>query len=265
MSKKKSKKSKNEKPKNLNWNPCHYGNQQIIKAPFKMFGGGWSRGMQITQDMVVIDCADVAGSGKIEFFNMTTPPELEDRYTTGAQIIRIAWPDGGIPAVGYKFWYGLVDYLERVQKPVLACCMGGHGRTGTALAIICAIMGLNGKQDIGKWVRKRLCKNAIETDEQVMYIEWITGQKTEINGSWELPMKGGKKSSGFYGHGSAQNYDQQKVFGYFQQGDEWIPVTEDNYGSNDPYAGYTATEIDALNELEDADDDDDAFLPVGMR
>jgi hypothetical protein len=149
-----------------------------------LYGAGWSRGFHTVKGSIILDLADVVKEPKVMFWNMEVPEELNDRYATNCKVIRIEWVDGGVPTLSPLFWHKLADFLERENKPVIVCCMGGHGRTGTALAILAGIYRLNGNADIGEWIRSRHCANAIETTPQVAYVEEVTGLRTVIQGSW---------------------------------------------------------------------------------
>jgi len=98
----------------------------------------------------------------------------------------IDWPDQGMPILPVAWWNGLVQWLFEFNGSVAFHCFGGHGRTGTALAIIAALAGLLPKAEIEKkkkknscpvlWIRERYCKEAVESDEQLDYIQAITNR-----------------------------------------------------------------------------------------
>lgn len=206
--------------------PCHYGNVLVSDTPFPLYGAGWSRGFHTVKDAIVIDLADVIHEPKVMFWNMEIPSTLRDRYATDAQVIRITWADGGIPSIAPSFWYKLVDYLVEQNKTVIIACMGGHGRTGTALALIAGILRLHGDADIGEWVRAHHCKEAIETYAQVDYIADVLGEETAIIPSWAYELNTWKnwKSANVYKDkkGTCTSHpstDEQKVFGWFDKND----------------------------------------------
>jgi protein-tyrosine phosphatase len=49
-------------------------------------------------------------------------------------------------------------------------CLGGHGRTGTALACLAVLTGTPPDEAVG-WVRQQYCDNAVETDAQRTFVE----------------------------------------------------------------------------------------------
>jgi hypothetical protein len=259
-----------------------------------MFGAGWSRGFHKVKDSIVIDLADVIIEPKVTFWNMIVPEELNDRYSPDCQVIRIQWDDGGTPKLAPLFWYKLADYLEQQKKTVIVACMGGHGRTGTALAILAGIYRLHGTADIGEWVRARHCHHAIETYGQVDYIEEVLGEKTQVVPSWAHEINVWKKyrKSTKYGTGSAGYYidgdckwaktctfadcgscseydmiepkhplqtDHQKVFGYFDKQD----VYHTGYPPDDAEVLCTVGQDDDGNDVFEYiyDKDSDGFLP----
>ncbi len=89
-------------------------------------------------------------------------------------IIKIHLRDGGAPDLPSAFWYDLVSSLREENKDVIVCCIGGHGRTGLVLSILAYFMCEDAKKDPIAFIRKNYCKEAVETAEQVKYIEEIT-------------------------------------------------------------------------------------------
>lgn len=86
----------------------------------------------------------------------------------------IPWEDRGTPPVQAGFWPYLLHLLPAGH--VVCCCLGGHGRTGTALAAL-AIAGLrmDAKAAI-EHVRSRYCPQAIESKVQEDYLYRLARQ-----------------------------------------------------------------------------------------
>jgi len=85
--------------------------------------------------------------------------------------VRISWADMSVPALSRDDWRVIADHLARPQRPVHVACLGGHGRTGTALAILLAIWGcIPPSDDPVAWVRAHYCDKAIETEVQTAYV-----------------------------------------------------------------------------------------------
>lgn len=105
----------------------------------------------------------------------------------------ITWDDFGIPSA-YEAAFDAIEYaydLAEAGKLVEVGCMGGHGRTGTILACMAVLDGLDHKDAIA-FIRSRFCKDAIETAEQEWYVEWfechltdsVPSEKPKGNADW---------------------------------------------------------------------------------
>ena len=104
-------------------------------------------------------------------------PEMLTDYNT-CPTLDLVWDDFGTPEVDPDWWYELVDFFkEKMNGHVAIYCYGGHGRTGTALAILAAIGGVVPQGDPVAWVRKNYCQKAVESAPQVRYIKYVTGRQ----------------------------------------------------------------------------------------
>ena len=194
--------------------PCHEGNVKVFTlGKLTMHGGGSSKGCKFYSNWLIIDLADnfepiatVTGVKMPSFLAAIT----EKR-------IKIDWRDMGTPYMTQAMWLALVADLKALGKQdVLVCCMGGHGRTGTALAILSALM-LGEKEPI-KFVRRVYCEEAVETEKQVKYVEEITGLTLNDKSSkGALSYAGGyttNSSSGYVGYPSGSytttTFDKEK-------------------------------------------------------
>lgn len=102
-------------------------------------------------------------------------PELKkwEDYHCSYKEIRIDWPDYGVTYLPRLFWEELIAYLQKNKKKMLVFCLGGHGRTGTAVACMMVVgLGYTDKQAIN-WVRRHYCSSAIESIAQENYIKAI--------------------------------------------------------------------------------------------
>jgi hypothetical protein len=81
------------------------------------------------------------------------------------------WPDGGVPVAPAKVAGALGTVLSRSRggEKVEIGCLGGHGRTGTALACLAVICGSAPGQAVD-WVRANYCASAVETAEQESFV-----------------------------------------------------------------------------------------------
>lgn len=103
------------------------------------------------------------------------PPHLADWKPV--PVLSVDWPDGSVPPMDAQWWDTLFQALHDIQGDVVIYCQGGHGRTGTALSILAAKAGYMKKGCPVAWVRKRYCKNSVETTSQMKYIHAMSGVK----------------------------------------------------------------------------------------
>ncbi len=83
----------------------------------------------------------------------------------------LAWPDFGIPEDTSSVMAPLRSLLERARsgQRVEIGCLGGHGRTGTALSCLAVLCGHPPSDAVG-WVRSTYCPQAVETPEQEAFV-----------------------------------------------------------------------------------------------
>jgi protein-tyrosine phosphatase len=81
------------------------------------------------------------------------------------------WPDYSVPADPDALRSALVDLLDRARTgaAVEVGCLGGHGRTGTALACLAVLTGAPASEAVA-WVRANYCEKAVETDDQARFV-----------------------------------------------------------------------------------------------
>jgi protein-tyrosine phosphatase len=81
------------------------------------------------------------------------------------------WPDFGVPADPALVLVALRSVLDRARagEQVEVGCVGGHGRTGTALACLAVLAG-HPATDAVAWVRASYCQKAVETAAQEAFI-----------------------------------------------------------------------------------------------
>lgn len=107
--------------------------------------------------------------------------------------INLDWPDRGVVDLPAEFWkdfhkmlvkQGAVRIKEAQEKNnkinpirVVVFCIGGHGRTGTAVAsMLVSFFDYKAKAAI-KWVRTNLCEDCIETVGQEDYVFDMAGEE----------------------------------------------------------------------------------------
>ena len=81
------------------------------------------------------------------------------------------WPDFGVPDDPAPVLAALRSALARARAgdQVEIGCLGGHGRTGTALAALAVLTG-HPARDAVAWVRARYCPDAVETAGQEAFV-----------------------------------------------------------------------------------------------
>ncbi len=150
---------------------CHEGNVKVIQIDnTTIWAGGSLKGCHTIPGALHI----ALGEPSLDAFsalNWTPTPPLGERY------LLVNWPDMYIPRLTYHDWLTLVQ-LIRAEENVLLYCQGGHGRTGTALSILCSLMGFTGWERCPVTrIRNLYCKFAVETSLQLHYIKHITREE----------------------------------------------------------------------------------------
>ena len=86
----------------------------------------------------------------------------------------IDWRDFGLPTNEEAAVEAIVDMYRRAKEGwrIEVGCIGGHGRTGTALACMGVLAGLSPKEAI-KYVRKNYCTETLENAKQEWWVEWF--------------------------------------------------------------------------------------------
>lgn len=95
----------------------------------------------------------------------------------------INWPDMSVPEFSKVWWHTLTDRIMEMphESVVFVCCTGGTGRTGTILSILLALA--TDEQNPVEFVRKYYKDRAVETQEQLNYIQNITGLVVDSDAS----------------------------------------------------------------------------------
>jgi protein-tyrosine phosphatase len=97
---------------------------------------------------------------------------LDERWSPPWPHVHVAWPDFGLPTDVDDLRLQLGEGLRRARagEVVELACLGGHGRTGTALGALAVLAGLPEGSDPVAWVRTAYCERAIETDGQLAFV-----------------------------------------------------------------------------------------------
>jgi protein-tyrosine phosphatase len=92
--------------------------------------------------------------------------------------IEIEWIDYQPSTLNKEQWLNIIELFRCRKQNVVIYCTGGHGRTGTALAILAYLTQVIPKYDDPvKWIRDHYCEECVETKSQISYIEEITGAR----------------------------------------------------------------------------------------
>lgn len=101
---------------------------------------------------------------------------MDPRWAPNWPATVIEWADYGLPAD----WHQAADQIRqafrraRSGQSVEIGCAGGIGRTGTVLACMAVLAGVESQQAVG-WVRKHYRRDAVETIEQERWVGWFAG------------------------------------------------------------------------------------------
>ncbi len=166
------------------WSTCsHNGIKQVAQiGESKIHIGGIYALQSVHGIELLVQCTD----GKVH--TAREDAVIPDRYAKLREYMRggpkdtiiIPWPDGGLPPVQPEFW-GELERLLPAGKVVFAC-IGGHGRSGTALAAMLIQHFKCTAQYAIRLVRQNHCDDAIETHGQEKYLEYFARWLAEKEG-----------------------------------------------------------------------------------
>lgn len=91
------------------------------------------------------------------------------------EVRRIVWPDFGLPADPADAVAALREALRRARagQRVEVACHGGRGRTGTALAALAVLDGMDPAEAV-PWVRRVYHRRAVETPGQKRWVRSLS-------------------------------------------------------------------------------------------
>lgn len=95
---------------------------------------------------------------------------LDQRWAPPWDHAHLPWVDFGVPDAA-ALRIALEDVVDRTRRGehVEIGCLGGHGRTGTALACLAVLTGTPPDEAVA-WIRATYCEKAVETDEQRAFV-----------------------------------------------------------------------------------------------
>lgn len=145
------------------------------------FSGAWD---------LIIDLASIVRPPfHAEFLRPATPKRFSGLkpYITSikplsvkSEILPLDWPDMSAPPCSLDFWITLWDLLP---AKTVACCVGGHGRTGTCLASLLIAAGET-YYDAISIIREKHCNKAIESLVQELYLHTLYIEMLNRNVEW---------------------------------------------------------------------------------
>lgn len=89
--------------------------------------------------------------------------------------LHLDWPDMELPADPDALLAALADLRSAgaAGAVVEIGCLGGHGRTGTAIAALAVMAGVEPHEAV-RWVRVNYCVQAVETEEQMAFVRGLS-------------------------------------------------------------------------------------------
>jgi Swiss Army Knife protein, DSP-PTPase phosphatase domain len=90
----------------------------------------------------------------------------------------IAWPDFGLPVDPTVAAQQITDAFLRARRGELVevGCLGGSGRTGTVLACMAVLAGVEPAEAV-PWVRAAYRREAVETADQEAWVLWFAARR----------------------------------------------------------------------------------------
>jgi hypothetical protein len=152
---------------------CDHPPQCVLKSE----EGGWNvwagRGLDCDRSFGKFHLLlNLTGDSVVRKHTIPVPELSQWEQRAAVPEILLDWPDMGAVSLPWQFWRDLVAHLSRAKAQMLVFCVGGHGRTGTAIACIMVACGWTSEDAIA-WVRAHYCPQAIETRQQENYIRMI--------------------------------------------------------------------------------------------
>ncbi len=178
----------------------------------RFHGGGKNRGIDIKAGWIVIDLADNYGSRVVDLFGIKCARIAQ--WSLPYKVISIPVRDFGIPIFPRGFWEDLLDDLaesigtDEYHLDIIVTCDGGHGRTGTVLAILAGLTGAAATDPVA-FIRENYCDQVVETQGQCNYVQEMTGIDV-IVGPRQINYhygKGGKGLGGQYSYYDPKAWD----------------------------------------------------------
>ncbi len=211
-----------------NGRTCHDDGTKLFRAfGTTFFGGTFHGATKSSYDLILNFSGRKIGGGFIKFTDSV--PEKYQQWAKPMEypVMDIDWPDMGAGRLFKDEWQQLADLIKHDDdlKRVYLCCVGGHGRTGTAAVILGLLLGALPYEGPITELRKRYCKNIVESKKQFDYIEDMTfGDKltftAEVTKGYTSYSQQGHLYTG-YTPGSYQKKQGAKASGSTYSNGQW--------------------------------------------
>lgn len=162
--------------------PCHDSSQPILTLGKATVYAGGSRDLDICDDWSLVvnfsgysdnsPFAHAWGQAGKLCKGFMKAMDLQYQYLPELEIY---WGDGKAPELTLDEWKALITDISKVKGKVFLHCVGGHGRTGTALAVIAHLTNMNygDHEGIVQFLRASYCEKIVETTKQTEYLKSI--------------------------------------------------------------------------------------------
>lgn len=176
----------NRGPANRRKETMHWPNWDYMPLcshrPFKLINGrSWSVWAASKEEArlarrdfdIIINCTGMAGPSREQHRLPSGLEKFVSKNRKEPEEILLDWFDGEDIDLEPEFWPALAEYLSKHRARTLVHCIGGHGRTGTAIACLMVASCNFGAHKAINWIRKHYCEEAIETMKQIWYVERV--------------------------------------------------------------------------------------------
>lgn len=178
-----SKDSNNFTVNNKNYVPkmvCHHSGlvtcfrvKRNNRAKFVTISG--AQKSEISQSLLnhstlFLNCSDYEFRREILQFSNKRIANKFSHFLRQLDVIDISWRDGSAPPVPAMFWRELLNLARTKYENLVCFCVGGHGRTGTALSALRMVSERETAVEAVEFVRRNHCDESVETFPQAQYL-----------------------------------------------------------------------------------------------
>lgn len=153
----------------IRWRRCAHVAQKVRLGAYEILAGGAMAWTQEIPKADVFFCL-IDWSGQAPWW-------LEDHCQETGVLLHLFPIDGmGCPEKSGPWEAALFEIISHMEqgKTVIVFCVGGHGRTGLALACLLRILEPNIEDSVSE-IRRRYCPRAIESPTQEEFVRTFRG------------------------------------------------------------------------------------------